>query len=98
MSDPSICPSTRLRCDTVLACWLIHCSKDRSRRERPIHERELTQAEKYALAMADKKRAAVDGRDSGMEGPKSRSVPNTAAENSAADDGGKTKPTPQDGS
>ena len=70
MSDPTICPATRLRCDTVLVCWLIHCSKDRSRRERPISERTLTQAEKYALAMDDKKRS--DARRE-IESRKSRS-------------------------
>ena len=76
MTDPSICPATRKRCSTVEVCWLIHCSKDRSRRERPIHERELTQAEKYALAMEDKKRE----RKLATESAQSESIPAEGAE------------------
>ena len=76
MSDPSICPATRKRCNTVEVCWLIHCSKDRSRRERPISERMLTQAEKYELAMDDRKR----GRTLATEGPQSGSIPDEGAE------------------
>jgi hypothetical protein len=57
MPDPNVCPKTRLRCGTPEMCWLMLCAKDGFNgtvRMRPIRERELTKAEKYALAMSEK--------------------------------------------
>lgn len=56
-SDPNICPKTRLRCGTPEVCWLMFCAKvglAGGVRMRPIRERELSKAEKYALAMSEK--------------------------------------------
>jgi hypothetical protein len=57
-SDPNICPKTRLRCGTPEVCWLMFCAKSGGlrggERVRPIRERELTKAERYALAMSER--------------------------------------------
>lgn len=57
---PTICPETRLRCPHVEVCWLAFCARS-NLRERPISERQLTTAEKYALHMAEQRAAAERG-------------------------------------
>lgn len=62
MKGPTVCPATRLRCETVEVCWLIHCA--RGARMRPIRERDLTKAELYALHMHEQRAAeAVEKSD-----------------------------------
>lgn len=57
-----ICPATRKRCPYGDVCRMMWCGKG-GRDMHPISERELTRAERYALAMADRKAlAALDGK------------------------------------
>ena len=49
-----VCPVTRLRCPYPELCRSTHCARDRGLH--PIFERDLTQAEQYALAMDEKRK------------------------------------------
>jgi hypothetical protein len=51
-----VCPATRLRCQTLARCQDEGCQAQRDLH--PMDERGLTQAEQYALAMAEKDAAA----------------------------------------
>lgn len=60
MAEPTICPITRQECGSREICWLIYCAKSAGSltRLRPIPERDLSQAERYALHMARQRSSA----------------------------------------
>lgn len=58
-----ICPKSRLRCDTAEICRMMWCARLHfgNPKVRPLSERDLTTAERYALHMAKQKAGARDG-------------------------------------
>lgn len=62
--SPTICPKSRKKCEHIEVCWLMFCARSgHGPKLRPISERELTTAEKYELAMQERKNEqAAQGR------------------------------------
>lgn len=52
-----VCPRTRLRCNTADKCRSSSCAWNKN--AHPMHERNLTKAEKYALTMDEKRLAKI---------------------------------------